>query len=61
MASEEETVETAGTRCEDCGVQLTAAELEVALERGGPVLCAIHAAEVVEVDDAEAGDAPSGA
>lgn len=54
----EETVERAGNRCEECGVELTAAELELALERGGPVLCAIHASEVVEVDDAEAVDAP---
>ncbi len=61
MASEEETVERAGNRCEECGVELTAAELEVALERGGPVLCAIHAAEVVEVDDSEGGPAPPGA
>ena len=32
-------------RCEDCGVTLTAAELEAVLESGGPMLCAIHAAE----------------
>ena len=32
-------------RCEECGAKLTARELEETLERGGPVLCSIHAAE----------------
>jgi hypothetical protein len=30
---------------------LTPAELEAVLESGGPVLCSIHAAEVVPVAD----------
>lgn len=61
MALREDSVESAGNRCEECGVALTAAELEGALERGGPVLCSIHAAEVVEVDDPESEDAPQDA
>ena len=61
MDVEEHTLERAGDRCEECGAGADRAELEVALERGGPTLCAIHAAEVVEVDDSEGGPAPPGA
>lgn len=39
-------VERAADRCEECGVKLTPAEMELALERGGPVLCTIHASEI---------------
>jgi hypothetical protein len=42
---EERSIQTAGDRCEECGAKLTAAELQAVLESGGPVLCAIHAAE----------------
>lgn len=45
MSLEEHTIEGAGDRCEECGAKLTPAEMEAVLESGGPVLCAIHAAE----------------
>jgi len=45
MSLEEPTIEGAGERCEECGAKLTSSELEAVLESGGPVLCAIHAAE----------------
>lgn len=45
MDLEERSLETIGDRCEECGAKLTEAELEAILETGGPVLCAIHAAE----------------
>lgn len=56
MELEERTIEELGERCEVCGARLTDAELEAALENGGPVLCAVHASEVVELaeDDAPA-------
>jgi hypothetical protein len=51
MDLEERTLETLGERCEECGTRLTGRELELALERGGPVLCAVHAAEVAPLGD----------
>jgi hypothetical protein len=51
---EREGTETAGERCEECGAKLTPQELASVLETGGPVLCTIHAAEVVEVDEPDA-------
>jgi hypothetical protein len=45
MGLEEETLEKTGDRCEECGAKLTAEELRIALESGGPALCSIHAAE----------------
>jgi hypothetical protein len=54
---EEHTLEEVGERCEECGAKLTAREVEVALERGGPTLCAIHAADVVPLEEGEAPDA----
>ena len=51
MDLEERTLETMSNRCEECGAELTPAELEAVLESGGPVLCSIHAAEVVPVAD----------
>jgi hypothetical protein len=39
-------VERASDRCEECGVQLTDAEMQLTLERGGPVLCTVHASEL---------------
>jgi len=47
-------VETAGERCQECGAPLTESEQAVVLETGGPVLCAIHAAEEVPLADEEA-------
>jgi hypothetical protein len=40
--------------CTECGAQLTADEIEAAMDAGGPYLCAIHAAEEVPLDDIEA-------
>ncbi len=59
MDLEEKTLETVGDRCEECGAKLTQRELELVIENGGPVLCTVHAAEVVPVaeDDAAQGDA----
>jgi hypothetical protein len=58
MDLEEKTLETVGDRCEECGAKLTQSELELVIENGGPVLCTVHAAEVVPVaeDDAAEGD-----
>ena len=59
MDLEERTLDDISDRCEECGAQLTPQELEVVLESGGPVLCSIHAAEVVPVadEDPEVGEA----
>ena len=51
MDLEERTLETAGEHCEECGAKLTEDELAAVLESGGPTLCKIHAAEVVQVVD----------
>jgi uncharacterized protein with PIN domain len=53
MDLEEHTLEVTGNRCEECGTELTEIEQEAVLESGGPVLCAIHAAELAELDDDE--------
>jgi hypothetical protein len=45
MGLEERSIETLGDRCEECGAKLTPQELQAVMESGGPVLCAIHAAE----------------
>ena len=47
MDLEEKTLETVGDRCEECGAKLTGRELQQVIESGGPVLCTVHAAEVV--------------
>ncbi|CAB4913047.1 unannotated protein [freshwater metagenome] len=51
MGLEEQTIESLDNRCEVCGAELTPEELEDILERGGPVLCAVHADDLVELDD----------
>jgi hypothetical protein len=51
---EERTLETIGDRCEECGAALTEDEQRAVLESGGPVLCKIHAAEVVPEDELDA-------
>ena len=51
MGLEEHSLESVGERCEECGATLTPREVELALESGGPNLCAIHRAEEVELDD----------
>jgi hypothetical protein len=47
MDLEERTLESVGDSCEVCGVRLTTREQEAVLERGGPALCTVHAAEHV--------------
>lgn len=44
MSLEERTLDKADPRCEECGAELTDAELRAALE-GGPNLCAVHVGE----------------
>ena len=51
MDLEENTLESVGERCEECGAQLTRREIELALESGGPNLCSVHRAESLELDD----------
>jgi hypothetical protein len=58
MDLEEQTLERAGDRCEECGAKLTPREMEAVLESGGPVLCTIHAEEIVPVNEDEAGLGP---
>jgi hypothetical protein len=56
MDLEEHTLETAAERCEECGARLTAREIQIAMESGGPSLCSVHLADVVplaEEDDVE--------
>jgi hypothetical protein len=55
MDLEEQSIERAGDRCEECGAKLTPRELEAVLESGGPALCSIHADEVVPVSEDDAG------
>ena len=58
MDLEEKSLDHIGDRCEECGAKLTSAEIEAALESGGPALCTVHAEEVVPV--AEENDAFAG-
>ena len=51
MDLEEKSLEQIGDRCEECGAKLTKAEIEAALDSGGPALCTVHAEEVVSVGD----------
>ena len=53
MSLEEHTLEQVGERCEECGAKLTAREMQLAMERGGPTLCSIHLADVVPTDPEE--------
>jgi hypothetical protein len=55
MDLEEKSLEQIGDRCEECGAKLTKAEIEAALESGGPALCTVHAEEVVPVSDDDEG------
>jgi hypothetical protein len=45
MSLEEQSLDRAGDRCEECGAKLTPQELQAVMESGGPTLCSIHAAE----------------
>jgi hypothetical protein len=38
-------------RCTECGVRLTDAEIQAALETDGPFLCTVHANEEVALDE----------
>jgi uncharacterized protein with PIN domain len=51
MDLEEHSLDHIGDRCEECGAKLTAAEIEAAMESGGPALCTVHADEMVPVGD----------
>jgi methionyl-tRNA synthetase len=52
MGLEEQTLERPSDHCEQCGARLTPDELAATVEIGGPSLCKVHAAEVVEdLDD----------
>jgi hypothetical protein len=58
MDLEEKSLDQIGDRCEECGAKLTRAEIEAAMESGGPALCTVHADEMVPVgdEDEEFGD-----
>ncbi len=60
MDLEERTLETMADRCEECGAQLTREEMLAVLESGGPVLCKIHATEVVPLAEEDAFEAEEG-
>ncbi|MBV9309859.1 MAG: hypothetical protein JOZ73_03465 [Solirubrobacterales bacterium] len=45
MDLEEKSLDRLGDRCEECGARLTPAEIQAAMESGGPALCTIHAEE----------------
>jgi hypothetical protein len=51
MDLEERSLDHIGDRCEECGAKLTPAEIEAAMESGGPALCTVHADEMVPVGD----------
>jgi hypothetical protein len=51
MDLEEKSLDQISDRCEECGAKLTKAEMEAALEAGGPALCTVHAEEFVSVAD----------
>lgn len=41
---------TEDATCVRCGAHLTDSEMQLALNRGGPVVCSLHMADVVEND-----------
>ena len=48
MDLEEHTLDPVIERtCEECGAKLTQAEIQAALDSGGPYLCSVHAIEAV--------------
>jgi hypothetical protein len=51
MDLEEKSLDEIGDRCEECGAKLTKAEMQAALESGGPALCTVHAEEFVPVGE----------
>ena len=57
MELEDQPVETASERCEECGAKLTEREIQMALEYGAPSLCSVHAAESTPLEGDEPADA----
>jgi hypothetical protein len=55
MDLEEKSLDQVGDRCEECGAKLTSAEIQAAMESGGPALCTVHADEVVAIGDEDDG------
>jgi hypothetical protein len=53
MGLEEKSLDHVGDRCEECGAKLTSAEIEAAMESGGPALCTVHADDVVPLGEEE--------
>lgn len=53
MDLEEHTLPPLETTCEQCGTKLTQAEMDAATEAGGPFLCAVHADELIKLDEEE--------
>jgi methionyl-tRNA synthetase len=51
MDLEEKSLDQIGDRCEECGAKLTPAEIQAAMESGGPALCTVHADEFVAVGE----------
>jgi hypothetical protein len=51
MDLEEKSLDQIGDRCEECGAKLTRAEIQAAMESGGPALCTVHADEFVPVGE----------
>jgi hypothetical protein len=51
MDLEEKSLDQIGDRCEECGAKLTRAEIQAAMESGGPALCTVHAEEFVPVGE----------
>ncbi len=49
MDLEPRTLETVGSRCEECGATLTEAEIAAALDSDGRFLCSVHAVEAVPI------------
>jgi hypothetical protein len=58
MDLEERSIESLKDRCEECGAKLTSQEMAEALERGGPVLCSVHAAEQAPADEISSSEEP---
>lgn len=61
MDLEEHTLPPVGEHCEECGAELTDAEKQAVLESGGPVLCSVHADDVVPIAEEDPGTEPPAA
>lgn len=47
----EQTDDLSDLVCEECGATLTQREALTVADRGGPILCTVHLADVVEDDE----------